>query len=379
MILSWVKIFGAKNLMAVVYWVIKRVTRVNSRKIVFLGRHVNRVPLDFKLLIAELKRRNPEVQVVVLSKQFEGGARDSWHFIPVLLRSLYELATSKVCVLDSYWPAVSILKHKKSLVVFQLWHSLGKIKRTGFQALDTGQGRSKLAAKSMRMHEGYDYVVAGAPVWNPEYRAAFNVTDDQLLNIGLPRADYLIDGRERIASMIAKKYPEVMKKPIVLYAPTFRRHQSDVPGARQLAAQIDTDRFNFVIKRHKDDDLAMPDTPFFKCRGFNTLEMLTVADYVITDYSSIALEAALIDVKTYYYVYDAEEYFATSGGMNIDLHSEMPGCVFSEAEELGKALEGEYPVDTLRRYKSKFIFENPGQSTSALADHIFAEGGLCSH
>lgn len=378
MIKSWVKIVGAKSLMVVAYALIKLVTRVDHRKIVFLGRHVNRVPLDFKLLIAELRRRHPEVKVVVLSQQFEGGARDSWRFVPVLLRSLYELATSKVCVLDSYWPAVSILKHKAPLVVFQLWHSLGKVKKTGFQAIGTGQGRSELAARSMRMHENYDYVVAGAEVWNPEYRAAFNVDDSQLLNIGLPRADYLLNGRRRISKLIAKRYPEVMRKPIVLYAPTFRRHQSDVQGARRLAAEIDPERFNLVVKRHKDDDLAMPETPHFKCPGFNTLEMLTVADYVITDYSSIALEAALIDVKTFYYLYDSEEYFATSGGMNIDLPAEMPGCVFADAAELGEALKGEYPTETLQRYKSKFIFENPGQSTSDLADHIFGVGGLCS-
>ncbi|UBH06252.1 putative CDP-glycerol:glycerophosphate glycerophosphotransferase [Leucobacter sp. Psy1] len=378
MILSWVKIHTAKTLMAVVYWLLKRVTLVNPNKVVFLGRHVDRVPLDFRLLIAELKRRDSRVEVVVISKQFEGGTRDSWRFIPSLLRSLYELATSKVCVLDSYWPAVSILNHKKSLVVFQIWHSLGKIKRTGFQALDTEQGRSTLAARSMRMHAGYDYVVAGAKVWNPEYRAAFNVSDDQILNIGLPRADYLLNSRERIAAMVAKKYPEVMKKPIVLYTPTFRRHQANVPGARMLAEVIDTDRFNLVIKRHKDDDLAMPNIPHFKCSGFNSLEMLTVADYVITDYSSIALEAALIDVKTFYFHYDAEEYFASSGGINIDLPQEMPECVFSDAVELGRALEGEYPVEALQRYKSKFIFENPGQSTSDLANHIFDEGGLCS-
>lgn len=373
--MSGFRITAVRLLLATVYWIIKLVTRVDERKVVFLGRRMDRLPLDFRLIIEELQRRDPAVKVAVISKFVKGDQRETLTFAPVLLKSLFHLATSKVCVLDSYWPAVSMLKHRRQLVVYQIWHSIGKVKQSGRQAVGRGQGRAEHVAQGMRMHEGYDYVVAGGPIWNPNYSAAFGVENDQLLNIGLPRADYLIHEKEQIAVRIAKTYPELMTKPILLYVPTFRRAES-ASGALKLASAIDLDRFNLVIKKHETDTLLMPHEEHYVCPEFTGTQMLAVAEYVITDYSSIALEAALIDVKTFYFLYDYEHYLE-SNGVNIDLDNEMPGCVFRTAPELRQALADDYPMDTLRQYKEKFLFDDPGHSTTDLVDHIIESGGLC--
>ncbi|WP_262927845.1 CDP-glycerol glycerophosphotransferase family protein [Microbacterium sp. NIBRBAC000506063] len=292
------------------------------------------------------------------------------------MRSLYHLATAKVCVLDSYWPAVSMLRHRDSLVVYQIWHSLGKIKQTGMQSLGREQGRAAELAHGMRMHEGYDYVVAGAEVWNPQYCASFGVEPAQLLNFGLPRADYLFHNRGKIAERVLARYPELAEKPVVLYVPTFRRGFS-ADGARKLAAALDLDRFTLVVKKHPSDTLAMPEQPHLVCPEFSGTELLTVAEYVITDYSSIALEAALIDAKTYYFLYDYERYMS-GNGINIDLETEMPHCVFRDADDLQAALTKEYPMAELRRYRDTFVLPDPGHSTADLVDHIFEAGGLCT-
>lgn len=362
-------------LLATVYGAIKMVTRVDERKVVFLGRRMDRLPLDFRLIIEELQRRDPEVKVAVISKFVKGDQRETFAFVPALLKSLYHLATSKICVLDSYWPAVSMLTHRRSLVVYQIWHSIGKIKQSGRQTVGRGQGWAEHVVQGMRMHDGYDFVLAGGRIWNPYYCAAFGVEPDQLLNIGLPRADYLIHEKERIAVRIAERHPELMTKPIVLYVPTFRRGES-ATGALKLASAIDLDRFNLVIKKHETDTLLMPPDEHHVCPEFTGTQMLTVAEYVITDYSSIALEAALIDVKTFYFLYDYEHYFE-SNGVNIDLDVEMPGCVFRTAAELHTALADDYPVDVLRQYKEKFLFDDPGHSTTDLVDHIVKVGDLC--
>ena len=369
------RIAAMRMALRALYAVIKACTRVDTGKVVFLGRRMNRMPLDFQLIIDELRRRDPDVRVETLTMLVKGERGEARRFAPLLLRSLFHLATAKVCVLDSYWPAVSLLEHRDELVVYQLWHSLGKIKQSGKQALGRGQGRSAQLAQAMRMHDGYDYVVAGAKVWNPQYRAAFGVSDDQLLNIGLPRADYLIQHRDDIAVRIFAAYPELRSKPVVLYAPTFRRgHRAT--GALELAEQIDTERFHLVIKAHESDTLAMPTGRYFTCPEFSGSDLLTIADHLITDYSSIALEAALIDTRTYYYLYDDAHYLATNG-VNIDLDREMPGCVFRDAAALASALDGDYPDDVLRAYKQKFLFPDPGHSTTDLVDHFVTKGGLC--
>jgi CDP-glycerol glycerophosphotransferase (TagB/SpsB family) len=371
-----VNVMVAHVVLQAIYVLIRSVTRVNPHKVVFLGRRMDTAPLDFELIIAELARRDPRIRVAMLSKLVKGDRKESLAFVPVLLKSLYHLATSKVCVLDSYWPAVSMLNHAPDLVVYQIWHSLGKIKQSGRQSLDRSQGRSAELATAMRMHEGYDYVVAGAEIWNPYYRASFGVEDEQLLNIGLPRADYLVHERENIAARIRTRHPELADKPVVLYAPTFRRGE-DAQGAMLLASAIDRDRFHLVIKKHDSDTLVMPLQGHIPCPDFSATELLTVADYVITDYSSIALEAALIDVKTLYFLYDFDRYFETNG-INIDIEQEMPGCVLRDADGLRAALAAEYPADVLQRYKAKYLFPDPGHSTLDLVNHMVEEGGLCT-
>ncbi|WP_423494388.1 CDP-glycerol glycerophosphotransferase family protein [Microbacterium esteraromaticum] len=372
-----IRIAIVRLFLAIAYSMIKLVTRVDERKVVFLGRRMNRKPLDFRLIAEELKRRDSDVKVVMISKLLKGDdQRETFMFAPVLLKSLYHLATAKVCVLDSYWPAVSMLTHRRSLVVYQIWHSIGKIKQSGKQALGRAQGRAEHVAHGMRMHEGYDYVVAGAKVWNPQYRAAFGVEDDQLLNIGLPRADYLLRQREVIAARITRRYPELKTKPVILYVPTFRRGEN-ATGALKLAAEVDLSRFTLVIKKHESDSLILPPQEHLTCPEYTGTELLTVADYVVTDYSSIALEAALIDVKTFYFLYDYEHYLE-SNGVNIDLDNEVPGCVFRDADALVRAIDSDYPVGSLRHYQEKFLFPDPGHSTKDLADHIIEVGGLCT-
>lgn len=359
------------------YWTIKKFTSVDENKIVFLGRRMDRTPLDFRLLLEELQTQNPAVRPVILSRLYRGGWKETFRFAPVLLASIYHLATSKVCVLDSYWPAVSALTHRPELVIYQIWHSLGKIKQSGLQTVGRADGRDHSVADVMRMHQGYDYVLAGAEVWNQKYVESFGVQESQLLNFGLPRADYLINGRFRLADRILARYPELSKKPVVVYAPTFRRG-IDADGALRLVEVVDTERFNLVIKMHGSDTLIMPDSGHIVVPDFTATELLSVTDYLITDYSSIALEAAILDVNTMYYVYDRDEYLQNNG-LNIDLDLEMPGCVFESSTDLAAALEKPYPTETLQNYKKKYISLDLGHSTSDLAKHILTVGELCSH
>ncbi|GAA1410566.1 hypothetical protein AUR04nite_12590 [Glutamicibacter uratoxydans] len=365
-----------KASMAAAYWTVKKFTSVDENKIVFLGRRMDRTPLDFRLLLEELQKQNSEIRPVVLSRMYRGGWKETLKFAPVLIESIYHLATAKVCVLDSYWPAVSALTHRPELVVYQIWHSLGKIKQSGLQTVGRTDGRDHAVADVLQMHQGYDYVLAGAEVWNPRYVESFGVQESQLLNFGLPRADYLLHERFRVADRINSRYPDLSKKPVVVYAPTFRRG-TDADGALRLVEALDTDRFNLVIKMHGSDTLIMPDSGHIEVPDFTATELLSVTDYLITDYSSIALEAAILDVNTMYYVYDREEYLQNNG-LNISLDEEMPGCVFESADDLVQALYKTYPTQTLQKYKKKYISTDLGHSTSDLAEHILTVGELCS-
>lgn len=354
-----------------------RLLPVRDCKIVFLSRQSNTVPLDFQLVIEELRGRVPNAEVVTICQRMGKGLRGQLVFLLATLRSIYHLATSRIAVLDSYWPAVSAIDLRREITVYQMWHSIGKIKQSGRATVGKVAGRDEELSQIMRMHEGYDFVVAGAPEWNPYYKDSFPVRDDQLLNISLPRSDYLHTQKDQIRERILDRYPQFGEKPTLLYAPTFRRGGGTSFGARRLIGSVDRTKYNIIVKGHANQPLVEESEGVYLCSEFSALELLTIADYLITDYSAIAIEAAVIDVPTYYYLFDLDEYLETNG-LNIDLEDEMPGCVFHRVRHLTKALEGTYPYESLRAYKTKFVVPELGRATSDLVDSMMTEGKLCT-
>ena len=233
---------------------------VKQNKVLFLSRQSNELTLDFRRVQEELKLQQPYVEIVTLCNRLEGESSGGLvHFAVTTLKSMYHMATSSVCVLDAYWPAVSILKHKESLTVIQMWHALGKIKQSGYQTLGRESGRSADIARLMKMHENYDYIIAGGKAWNPYYCASFNTTEDKLVNCGLPRIDHLLETAESNREAVLKAYPEFEGKTIVLYAPTFRRnielHWEQLVDAVADANRKEKDQYVLVVKGHPNQKL----------------------------------------------------------------------------------------------------------------------------
>ena len=351
----------------IIYFFMKfRVTKPG--KILFLSRQSNEVNLDFRMIQEELLKREPWLEIVTICNRLEGeNSGGLVSFAKDTLRSMYHMANSGVVILDSYWPAVSLLKHKDDLTVIQIWHALGKIKKSGYQTLGKEGGRGLEVAKLMKMHRGYDYIIAGGKAWNDAYMASFGTTSDKLLNFGLPRIDYLLNTTEEKQIEIYKKYKEFIGKKVVLYAPTFRRNIKDPkPYAVKLMEAMKADDIVFIAKSHPNQFVGIPDT----CPDFSTDDLLSIADYVITDYSATAVEAAILGVKTLYYVYDFEDY-SSKNGMNINLYDEMPDCVFKDAEKIAEIIRtDDYNTEALRNYQEKFLPEELGTSTEKICNLI---------
>ena len=173
-----------------IYFVMKLFPTKN--KVLFLSRQSNNIPLDFELIVKEIKKEKYDIKVIC--QRLEGTKdtfKQAFKFIGVTLKSMYHLATCRVCIIDSYCIPVSILKHKKSLTVIQIWHAMGKIKQTGYQTLGKRDGRNPKMAKALELHKNYNIVIAGAKAWNFAYCASFGIEEDKLWNIGLPRAAYI--------------------------------------------------------------------------------------------------------------------------------------------------------------------------------------------
>lgn len=360
-------ILFAKAILKLIYAVMK-LFPVKDNKVLFCSRQSDDVPLDFRMIQEELLRKDVSLCFVSICNRLEDGmnAGFAWD----MLRSMYHMATSRACVTDTFWPPVGMLRHRKSLKVVQIWHSIGKIKRSGKISVGSETGRSAEAAKLVNMHEGNDYIIAGAKVFDQFYYDSFGEGHYELKNYGLPRIDYILNTEEENREKFFRENPELKNKTILLYAPTFRRGME----ARwsEIINAVDYSRFALIIKNHPSQRIEgqRPEGDVYYFDEWKSMDLLAACDYVITDYSAIALEAAILPRKTCYWVYDYDEY-TQKNGLNVDMYESMPGTVFRDTEELMKFIESDsYPMEVLEAYRKKYLPENIGHSTEQIAELI---------
>lgn len=342
--------------------------KTKNNKITFISRQSNTKTLDFIYIEDELIKRNNSLKLVFLCKRFDNIKKHFISYSFYTLKTMFHIATSKVCIIDSYCLPISILKHKENLKVVQIWHSLGAIKKFGYQTLDKDFGRSKTIATSLNMHKNYDLIISGSKKMTKYFAKAFNYKENYFLNVGLPRIDYLIKEKDKIKENIYKKYPILKDKIVIMYAPTFRKNNVD--KVNEVINAFNSDKYILIIKGHDNQKLNIDKNKVLTCDEFKSLDLLTITDYLITDYSGIALEGASIDVKTLYYVYDYEDYIKENG-LNIDLYKEMKECTSSNINDLYEIIDNDlYNNELLKRYKNRYLDNKKGNSTVLIVDKI---------
>ena len=353
----------------IIYFFLKLLPVKN--RIVFLSRQSDKLSLDFEMLKDEIRKKNSNVEIVFVTKKIEKSSKAVLKGLTSVLKSMHYLATSKVCITDGYNIAISVLNHKKTLKVFQIWHSLGAIKKFGYQSLNTL--KDKKVAKVMHMHENYDYVNGCSGEMIPYFAKAFNCNKNKLYELGLPRIDYLIKNEKILKKQIYNSYPGLRRKKVVLYAPTFRNE--DNYKIEKLINEINLDKYALIVKAHPNMNIKVPDNKnVYTCSDFKAMSLIPVADYVITDYSAISIEASILEKPVYIYAYDLEEY-KKHPGLNLDLEKELPGYVFKNSKRLYNSLnKDKYDLDVIKKFKDKYVVSTNGDVTSKLADFVLKEG-----
>ncbi len=311
-------------------------------RIAMISRQSNRLTLDMRLLKEELKRQDPSVEVVTMNRKIPPGIFGKIKYILYMLGpEMHAIATSQVVILEGYSINVSILHHKKSLTVIQMWHALGVLKKFAYLAVGTEEGHSAAIAKAMHMHENYDYVLCSSEYCRPYYAKAFGYPESQVKVYPLPRTDLLRSDsyKQEIRARILEKYPELRdpSKRNVLYAPTFRNGEDITEHLHALFDAFDDEEYNLIVKLHPIDRTKVNRMELFGCPEFSTLELFAVSDVLITDYSSILFEAAVAGIPVVLYTYDLETYLERRGFI-VDFKADVPYSMFADPAEMMAAI-----------------------------------------
>lgn len=344
-------------------------------QIVFISMQSDLPSLDFKLLADEIKSKQSDIKLVFLCKKMNSNLSKKtdyikyvFNMIGYMFKAMYYLATSKVCITESYCVPISILKHKETLKIIQIWHASGAVKKFGYQALDTKEGKSKEIAELMGMHKNYDYVIAPSEVTKNIFSEAFNIDKEKVVKLGLPRLEYITNSKYDKSEEIYQRYPELKDKKIILYVPTFRKGKN-VNIDELLNYPIDKNKYKLIIKLHPLEDANIPDE-YLVDSSYTSFDLIKIADYIITDYSILSIEASILEKPVFLYLYDLEEY-DKNRGLNVDLCSELKTFTTKTFSDIMNKIENnDFDIGEIVKYKEKYIEINTENTTEKLCDFI---------
>ena len=357
-------------------------------RIAIISRESDTKSLDIEMLERELLSRGHQVQTLTRLFTKDKSLRAAAGYFGHVMEQTAAITKADVVVVDTYCIPVSMLPHTRRTKVIQMWHALSAVKKFGWQTVGSPDGTSPRTAKLMRMHKGYDYVIAASELTADIFSEAFRTDRDRIVRIGLPRVDYILDvtkgsGQYRAIGAMYALYPHLAgsDKKVVLYAPTFRK--GSIPDVKGLADALDPEKYELIVRLHPlyKADAELPQASHIIYEdSIPTYDLVASADIIISDYSSLVVEATLAEKPMYLYTYDIDTYRETTG-LNMDFASEPIGkYTFADAGELAAAMdkqtgadaseEDAYDMDALRAFRDRYIDVKTENCTGQLADFI---------
>ena len=346
-----------------------------KNKIVMITRQSNTPTLDFRLLKEEIENTDNSIMIETLCNKIESnalyraGVLYKIKYILYILKIMYNLATSKVCIVDGYCIPVCILKHKKKLKIIQIWHASGAVKKFGYQILDKEAGSNSRIAELMCMHKNYDYIIAPSEATKKYFSEAFNTPEDKIVKLGLPRLEYISESKYSKSEEILKKYPKLKEKKNILYIPTFRKNNDFNAVEKILEHKIDENKYNLIISLHPLDTTPVPEK-YLVDKKYSSYDLIKIADYIITDYSALSIEASVLNKPIFIFLPDIKEYTEETG-LNINLKEELSTFTCENfGEIIDKIEKKEYNTKELEKYREKYIEIDENKATENLASFI---------
>lgn len=363
-----------KIILNIVYFFIKLIP--TSKQITLISRQSNDLSLDFKLLSNSLKKELTDYKIVVLCKKIGPGLLNKIKYQLYMFKMMVNISKSKVVILDSYCIPISILKHKKSLKVIQMWHAIGLLKKAGYSIIGKEEGNNYKVAKTLCMHKNYDYALASSKNCIKAMSEVFSCNPDIIKVIPLPRVDLLLDTSIKTQKIeeISNKYPKIKDKINILYAPTFRKDETLMQTyLDKLINSINYDKYNLIVSLHPLSKLKINNSNVLVIKDYSTFDLLFISDHVISDYSSIIYEAGILEKPLYFYTFDLDSY-DIKRGFFIDYMKEIPGIITDDAKKIIKEIDGgNYNYNNEKKFINKYVDLSNKDNTKKLVNLIKKE------
>ncbi|GER71403.1 ribitolphosphotransferase [Weizmannia acidilactici] len=349
---------------------------LKEKKILFASDSREDLSGNFKFVFDEMVRRGLEFDYHFMLKK--GIAAEKSY--KDIVKLAYHLATSKFILLDDFYPMVYPLKIRKNAELVQLWHAVGAFKTFGFSRL----GRPGGPSPKSKNHRNYTKAIVSSHNIAKHYAEGFGIDIEKVIPTGIPRTDVFFDKayQEQVKTSLYEEYPFLKDKKVIMFAPTFRGNGQQSAHFPMEVLNLDKlyhelkDEYVFLFKIHPfvKNDFSIPyqySDFFYDFSSYREInDLLFVTDILITDYSSVCFEFALLNKPMLFFAFDVEEY-VRKRDFYYDYKSFIPGPLIRNTDEMIETIKKEqFDIHKIKPFVQYFFDDTDGKSSARVVDQI---------
>ncbi|MBS4200619.1 CDP-glycerol glycerophosphotransferase family protein [Bacillus sp. FJAT-49732] len=355
--------------------------KVDPYKVTFASYRSSMLKDNLAFIYERMIEKYPDYKRQLLFKKFNSTLIGKTQYIFHMIPACYHLATSRYFIVDDYYFPIYAIKPRKGMEIIQLWHSVGALKKFGLSTVGKPFGPSEEYLKHIKIHGNYSKVYVSSSVVIPYYAEAFNMPAENIFPLGVPRTDYFfsVEAIEEIRSRFYIVFPKLIRKKIILYAPTFRgkSHDQDefkLPFDLKVMAENLNDEYALLIQLHPymRTDLQLDHTFSYQIKDAFVIEELLAITYIlITDYSTVFFDFSLLNRPMIFYPYDLEDYIRIRD-FYYQYEEVIPGPMATDTNTLVQLIkEGSFSDEKISSFRNLFFDYQDGKAAERIVEHIF--------
>ena len=293
-------------------------------------------------------------------------------FCPFGLLFIYHYSTAEYIIRESEFNSIGLMPRRESKVI-QLWHAAGAFKKF---CLDIADRPESLRRSRVNDIKNWDLVLCSSKELVDIYSSAFGNFDKKKIFVGgLPRNDYLYHVSSE-KDLIRKRYDIPQDKKVIIYAPTFRDNETDYSLFLDFVIFLQErvgNKYIVAVRFHpKIADKIKIEGDILDLNSCDVEEALVVSDILITDYSSIIFDYALLDKPMLFYAPDLDDYY-DSRGFYFDYRNFVPGPIAETKEDVLEQLENINAYSNIvAEFREKFNPYFDGKNSSRILGKILS-------
>lgn len=297
-----------------------------------------------------------------------------------LVELAYHLATAKFILLDDYYPIIYPLTIRKGSELVQLWHAVGAFKTFGYSRIGLPGGPSPKS----KNHRNYTKAIVSSENVSKHYAEGFGIDEENVVATGIPRTDVFFDQeyQNHVKQELYEKFPFLKNKKVITFAPTFRGNGQQSAHYPMEVLDLDKlyhslkDEYVFLFKIHPfvKNSWSIPyqySDFFYDFSSYREInDLLFVTDILITDYSSVCFEFALLNKPMLFFAFDVEDY-VQKRDFYYEYHSFIPGPLVKTTSDIIRTIERKnFELNKIKPFVHYFFDDLDGKSSERVIEHI---------